>query len=256
MRSRGFSIIELLVAMAVTTTCAAAGLSLVIAGQTMARRQPEAADQQQRARTAIETLGAELAIAGAGLDRGARAGPLSQYFAPIVPSADGGVTIWYVSSQSAQATLAAPLDPSATYAAIDSGGMCPSSEAACAFAPDTTAILFDISGCHDVIRVDDVTSTGIAVRPAIRGCAYAAGTSIGRGEVRTYRVDPAARQLLRRDEATGSTLPVLENVAAMTIERLDAGRRVRIALRFVSALLQVPDFVVTLDMSPPNVPGG
>ena len=61
-----------------------------------------------------------------------------------------------------------------------------------------------VGGCHDVLRVDavdrDRRSRSARARAA---CAYAAGAAIAQGEVRTYRVDTAARQLLRRDEATG-----------------------------------------------------
>jgi prepilin-type N-terminal cleavage/methylation domain-containing protein len=250
---RGFSIIELVVAMAVTTTCAAAMLSLVSAGQSIARAQPEAADQQQRARIAIQTLGSELARAGAGLDRGARAGPLVQYFTPVERSADGGLTLWYVSDASTQATLGAPFDPGAIEAAIDSAGSCPAAEPACAFAPATSAILFDSGGCRDVLRIDDVAAGTIVTRPAARNCAYPAGSSVARGEVRTYRVDPVSRQLLRRDEATGTSLPVLDEIAGMTIDILDAGRRVRISLRVASTLFQVPELAIALDVAPPNL---
>ena len=117
-RAGGFSLIELLMAMAVMVTFSSALMSLILAGQSMARMQPEAADVQQRARIALQTLGAELALAGAGLDRGLQAGPLAQYFPPVLPSADGGLTIWYVSNRQAQTTLAGPLDPGATDAPI------------------------------------------------------------------------------------------------------------------------------------------
>src|SRR5258705_1353759 len=108
-RDAGFSLIELLVAMAVMVSVSGALLSLILAGVSIARRQPEAADLQQRARIALQTLGAELALAGAGLDRGPSAGPLAQFFAPIGPSGDGGITLWYVSGREAQTTLACAL---------------------------------------------------------------------------------------------------------------------------------------------------
>ncbi len=255
--SAGFSILELLVSMGVMSACAAAFLSLVVAGQAIARRQPEAADQQQRARTAIETLGAELSLAGAGMDRAARPGPLARYFPPVVPSADGGVTVWYVESPGGQAALLDPLPPTATYVGIDDGGTCPPGMPACAFSANTSAILFDGAACHDVVRIDAVTPTGLVLRPAVRTCSYAAGASIAQGVVRTYRVDSAARQLLRRDDATGSTLPVLDNISAMDIAWLDSGRRVRLTLRFAPAILvQVPDLVVTIESTPPNQRGG
>lgn len=255
--SAGFSILELLVSMGVMSACAAAFLSLVVAGQTIARRQPEAADQQQRARTAIETLGAELALAGAGMDRAARPGPLARYFPPVVSSADGGVTIWYVGSAGGQAALFDPLAPTGTYAGVDDGATCPAGTPACGFSAGSSAIVFDGVACHDVVRIDAVTPTGLVLRPAVRACSYAPGASIAQGEVRTYRVDTATRQLLRRDEATGLTLPVLDNVASMDIAWLDSGRRVRLTLRFMPAILvQLPDLVVALESTPPNERGG
>jgi prepilin-type N-terminal cleavage/methylation domain-containing protein len=253
----GFSILELLVAMAVMSACAAAFLSLVVSGQQIARRQPEAADQQQRARTALETLGAELSLAGAGMDRGPRPGPLAGYFSPVVPSADGGVSIWYVGSSGGQAALSDPLATTATYAGIDDSGTCPVGSPACAFTANNTAILFDGVACHDVVRIDAVTPTGLVFRPAVRGCSYGPGTSIAEGQVRTYRVDTSTRQLLRRDEATGSTQPVLDHVASMDIAWLDSGRRVRLTFRFMPAILvQLPDLVVSLESTPPNQRGG
>jgi len=252
----GFSMLELLVSMGVMSACAAAILSLVVAGQSIARSQPEAADQQQRARTAVETLAAELSLAGAGMDRGGRAGPLDRYFPPVVPSADGGVTVWYV-APGGQAALLDPLPAAATYVGVDDGGSCPPGVPSCAFSAATTAIVFDGVACHDLLRIDAVTSTGLVLRPAARTCGYGPGASIAEGEVRTYRVDTATRQLLRRDEATGSTLPVLDNVASMGVSWFDSGRRVRLTLRFMPAILvQVPDLVVTLESTPPNQRGG
>lgn len=253
----GFSTLELLVAIGVMTACAAAFLSLVVAGQAIARRQPEAADQQQRARTAVETLGAELSLAGAGMDRGPRPGPLARYFPPVVPSADGGVSLWYVGRSGGQAALSDPLAPTSTYAGVDDGGTCPAGNPACSFSVNSSVIVFDGVACHDVLRIDTVTATGLVFRPAVRACAYGPGASIAQGEVRTYRVDTGTRQLLRRDEATGSTQPVLDNVASMDIAWLDSGRRVRLTFRFMPAILvQLPDLVVTLESTPPNQRGG
>jgi prepilin-type N-terminal cleavage/methylation domain-containing protein len=228
-RAYGFSLIELLVAMAVMVTVSGALMSLILAGESIARAEPEAADLQQRARVALQTLGAELALAGAGLDRGPQAGMLAQFFPPIAPSSDGGLTIWYVSSREAQATLAVPLADGATDAILQNGGNCPATITGCAFTPDTTAIVFDAHGCRDVLRVDDVTAVSLGLR--------------------------AARQLMRRDEATGATVPVLDNVAAMSVEVVDAGRRVRVTLRLVTPTPNpmVPDFLISYDALPPNL---
>ena len=93
------------------------------------------------------------------------------------------------------------------------------------------------------------------MRAGVRACAYDTGAAIAQGEVRTYRVDPATRQLLRRDEATGTTVPVLDNVTAMTVEYLDGGRRVRITLRLAAATPSplMPDLDISYDVMPPNL---
>jgi Tfp pilus assembly protein PilW len=251
--ARGFSIIELVIAAAIMSACGGAILSLVMAGQRIARVQPEAADQQQRARMAIETLTSELSRAGAGLDRGPRAGPLAAYFIPAETSADGGLTVWYVAAHGGQAAMAAALAPSATDVLIDSGAACPSAQPTCGFTRGSSVIMFDAGGCRDAGRIDDVTASALVLRAAMRTCAYSTRAAIAEGAVRTYRVDPLTRQLLRRDEATGTTAPVLDNVASMTIEWLDGGRRARITLRVVATLLHFPDLVVAIDAAPPNL---
>jgi hypothetical protein len=219
--------------------------------------QPEAADVQQRARIALQVLGSELALAGAGLDRGPLAGPLAQFFAPAVPSADGGITIWYVSSRMAQATLAMPLAPGETGAYIQPPAECPVADPACTFSNASTALVFDAHGCRDVVRVDRVTAAALDVRAGARGCVYAPGAALAQGEVRTYRVDPASRQLLRRDEATGASVPLLDNVLGMDVEYLDAGRHIRLTLRLSPAIANplVPPFEVSCDVRPPNLQG-
>jgi prepilin-type N-terminal cleavage/methylation domain-containing protein len=98
-KARGFTLVELLVAMAIAVTLGGAVVSLIVAGQWIASAQPEAADAQQRARVAVQALSVDLARAGAGVERGALSGPLVRFFPAIGPSADGGVTIWYVSGR-------------------------------------------------------------------------------------------------------------------------------------------------------------
>jgi prepilin-type N-terminal cleavage/methylation domain-containing protein len=249
--ARGFSLLELLVAMAITTTTAGALLSLVVAGQSIARLQPEAADLQQRARIATHVLATELARAGAGMDAGPYAGPLADRFVPVTPSADGGMTIWYVVSGGAQGTLADALRDDAVAATVVLHPPC--AGPGCGFADNETAMIFDNSGCHDLARVETGSVSALVLANAPRTCSYAAGSAIASGEVRTFLVDAAARQLLRRDEATHVSVPVADNVAAMAVEYLDGGRRIRVTLRFVPVLLrQVPDLVVVLDVRPPN----
>lgn len=246
------NLVELLIAMAITTTTAGTLLSLVVLGQSIARFQPEAADLQQRARIATQVLATELSRAGAGTDAGPLAGPLARRFAPVSSSSDGGLTIWYVAEGTAQGTLTAALAPDALAVSIAPDASC--AGVSCGFAADTTAVIFDDSGCHDVARVEAAAPAGLVLAPSPgRTCSYSAGAAIAQGEVRTFRVDSLSRQLVRRDEATGIAVPVSDNVAGMSVEYPEPGR-VRVTLRFVPALLrQVPDLVVSLDARPPNL---
>ena len=88
---------------------------------------------------------------------------VAQYFPPVGPSADGGITLWYVSSREVQTTLAGPLAPGATDALIQD----------VAFSPASTGIVFDAHGCHDVLRIDAASPAWLEVPPALEdGATY------------------------------------------------------------------------------------
>ena len=112
------TLIETVVATGLTVALSGTVLSLATAGQRLARSQPETADLQQRARLALQALGADLRDAGAGLARGSLAGPLVRHFPPVAPSADEGITIWTVTSREAQAAPAMPIAQGATAVAL------------------------------------------------------------------------------------------------------------------------------------------
>ena len=243
--SPGFTLLELLIATAIMTTVGCAFVSLILSAQSIARTQPEAADQQQRARMAVQELAGDVARAGGGLDRGANAGPLARYLPALEVAPDGSVTVRYLSRRSAQATLTAGLPRGETAVAVDAGG---------GFAAGSSALVFDRTGCRDLVRVTDVTETLLVVGGAPRTCAYAAGASIAEAEARTYRVDPVARQLQRRDESTGSTLPMLDGVSRMQVEVLDGARRVRISLQLAPGGSRgLRDLGVSFDVMVPNL---
>jgi prepilin-type N-terminal cleavage/methylation domain-containing protein len=242
--SPGFALIELLIATAIMATVGCAFVSLILSAQAIARTQPEAADQQQRARMAVQALSADVARAGAGLDRGANAGPLGRYLPPLEVAPDGSLTIRYVSSRSAQAILAAGLPRGETAVVVDAGS---------GFTAGTSALVFDATGCHDLVRVTDVAETLLVITATPRMCAYGPGAAIAQAEARTYRVDPAARQLQRRDDATGSTLPMLDGVSRMQVEVLDGARRVRISLEMAPGTSRgVRELAVAFDVVVPN----
>src|SRR6516162_7579041 len=84
-RDAGFSLVEVIVATALTMSLTGVVVSLCAPGTTASPVLPEAIDLQQRARVAADVLTQELSKAGAGLSSGPQLGPLVDYFAPIVP---------------------------------------------------------------------------------------------------------------------------------------------------------------------------
>jgi hypothetical protein len=269
------SLVETLVATTLAVAMSGAVLSLVVAGQAIARTHPEAADLQQRARVALQIVGAELRDAGAGLEQGSLVGPLARYFPPVVPSIDDGVTIWTARNYDAQAMVRTAAVPGATTVVVDDSAGCPPGAGACAFASDASVIAFTPGGCRTAMRLSDASADVLQLEAPLAGCTLEPGSAVAAGTVRTYWVDPVGRQLIRRDEATGSSAPVLDGVAAMTTEYYaDAGgtspitgagdaelmrvRRVRVTLRFVASnpLLRIPDLAVAVDVAPRNLAGG
>jgi prepilin-type N-terminal cleavage/methylation domain-containing protein len=249
--ARGFSLVELLVAMALMAMVGGAFMTLVLAGESIARAQPEAWDVHQRARIAMQTLGAELALAGAGPDRGPRRGPLVSSFSPVEIAADGSFTVWYVAARGGQGSLASALPPGRADAALAHAGDCPTARPACAFTPGSTAILFTPGGARDALRIDAVMDVSLMFRAGPQS-AYPAGASIAEGEVRTYRVDSTARQLVRRDEATGASLPVVDGIVAMAAEIREGGTVIRVTLR-LAGTAPASELVIAFDVPMPNV---
>jgi hypothetical protein len=267
------SLLEVLVSMALTLALSGTVLSLLSAGQTIARTQPERADLQQRARVALQVLGTELRDAGAGLDRGPAAGPLNGSFPPIAPSAEGGITVWRAAGGAAQGTLAIAAAPLATLLTLADSPGCAAGQGACGFSPASTVLVFGAGGCRAAVRVDAVGPNTLQLA-APAGCALVAGASIAEGVVRTYFVDPVARQLMRRDESSGSVAPLLDGVVSLTMALFaDAAgataiaggsdadlirvRRVRLTLRLTASnpLLRIPDLDMTVDTVPRNLQG-
>lgn len=268
------SLVEVLVSAMLSVALSGAALSLVTVAQNLAHTQPERLDQQQRARVALQVLAAELRDAGAGIESGDLAGPLARFFPAVALSPAGGVTIWKTVSANAQGTTAFAVAVGSSTVTLRDSPICPPGEAACGFTPGTTAIAFTVSGCRTTMRIGAVTGSALELAAPLAGCALDAGAAVAQGEVRTYRVDTVAHQLVRRDEATGSSAPLLDGVASLAVSLFaDAAgaepiagtsdaelmrvRRIALALRFIVAnpLLRIRDLDVVVDAVPRNLQG-
>jgi prepilin-type N-terminal cleavage/methylation domain-containing protein len=164
-RQRGFSMIELMVAMVVTLVVSGAIFGLLSAGGNAFRREPEVADRQQNIRIAMDSIARDIEDAGAGL-------PLvSQVFThtdtPLVPPAATGAGAPYLNGQGPQGVMGA--------AGMAARGAAPTGSAA------------DTSDNSDVLEI----LTGEASCPVFRACAPAGLNGTAVNNVSTFETIPA-----------------------------------------------------------------
>jgi hypothetical protein len=230
---RGFSLVELLVSTAIMLAVGAVVVSLLGPARRASWLQPEVSEIQQRGRVAAGLLYKDLVMAGAGPyqgGEGARTGPLSQFFAPVLPyragrsgsdpargvfHRDDAVTIVYVPATAAQARISVPMDASSDVVVELQPG-CPQDDPACGFEAGMSALLFDGTTAWDAFEVVEVL--GSALRVVHRGQSftrsYQPGSTVVQAEWHTYYFDPAQHQL-RYYDGLYTDVPVVDNVAGV-----------------------------------------
>jgi hypothetical protein len=227
----GFTVVELLVASALTSILLISVLGLVALHAALARSQPERLDVQQRARAASETLHRDLLRAGAGIDVGPRGGPLVHYLPPIVPRRMGlqvpdgpavaradTLTVTYVAGSMSQTTTAAPLDMAAPLLQVTPYATCPPPVSLCGLAPGATVLILSRSGGSDWFRLTTVSSAGAVLQSLQIGAAsHGIGDLVAEAERYTYYFDAAARQL-RRYNGFQTDVPVVDDVVGVAFE--------------------------------------
>lgn len=225
--SAGVTIVELMVAMAVTLVLSGAALGVVNTLRGFVAAQPEISDMQQRLRTALHLMANELVNAGAGLDRTALAGPLLHVLPPIVPyrrgqvDDDGQAGVWfrpdalslaYVAGASAQAPIIGAVDDGARLL-VDLGANCGAfaPTEVCGFVRGMRAVVLDPTGAHDFVTVERVAGSRVdLVHRGALASAYADGRAVlAHVAVHTYA--------LRVDAATGT--PQLSHYDGFVTER-------------------------------------
>ena len=229
--SAGFTLAEMLVAMALTLAVVSAVAGLAAQTDRLARTQPRVMDAQQRARVVAEALGRDLRMAGAGIDRGAMTGPLHHAFTAVWPRRVGRlradspetaradvITLVYVPDTLVQTSLAAGHAASAGQVALSPCA----TGAACRLARGATLALFDAQGRVDVLGVlggvdglPDVRTLGVSAG------GFASGDTIAEVVIRSYYFDSASSQV-RVYDADGTDQPLVDEVAGLTFEYFGA----------------------------------
>lgn len=225
---RGFSLIEVLVAMGIVLVVTGAIFSVVNPSQGVFRVQPEVSDMHQRMRVAVDRLSRDLLMAGAGPYSGPAGGALTNFFAPVGPyrtgrftSAPGqnshyrpdAISLLYVPDTASQTTIRDPMaEETSAVINLNAQPGCPLTEPLCGFGEGQVVLISDDTGAWDTGRVTGLQASTLHVQH--RGQlarAYEAGAQITVVEAHSYYLDPAQDQL-RHDDGWGTDLPLVDNV--------------------------------------------
>ena len=224
--SRGFSLVEMVVAVALVLVALGAVFTLANPAHPTFQAQPVAIDMQQRTRVAVDAISGDLLAAGAGLGK---------YVAPVLPFRRGlispdspgsfftdRISVLYVPPKTATTTLNAPSDAgSVVYVNAQPG--CSLAKPLCGFVVNTLAAVFDETGTYDTFRIASLQENPPAIvrHPGPWSKAYAAGATLTAIESVTYwlRIDTGkgTSELMRYDGRV-TDLPVADEVVGLTFE--------------------------------------
>ena len=194
---------------------------------------PEVADMQQRLRVAEDTLYRNLVMAGAGAYAGTQTGPLTCFFAPVLPSRQGAVrddapgtyrtdtiTLMYVPATAVQTTIVGGLHGHSGDITVKAEPNCPQGQKLCGFEEGSTALIYDDTGNYDVATMTNVRNATAHVQVNwTNGIAsYNEGTKIVQAESRTYFLNAATSQLLFYDGSANGDVPVVDHIVGLTFD--------------------------------------
>ena len=233
----GFTLAELLVAMALTIVALGLATSLLHPVSVAFHALPEAVEAQQRLRVAAQTLAEDIMSAGAGpvAGWGGRAVPAWPAVLPCrwagepLGTRPGGcagqdaISVVATSFAAPQAIVAEDLAASGSAIHVAPLSACALSHPACRFHDDTRAIVADGSGAWDLVRVTAVSIDGLTLEhagsPPTR--LYRAGAIVGEVGTSAYslRLDPATGvSQLRRSTNGSADMPLVDHVTSLRFE--------------------------------------
>jgi prepilin-type N-terminal cleavage/methylation domain-containing protein len=243
-RGNGFSLIEVMVALALTLVVAASVCALLNPAESAFLAGTEVSDVQQRLRLATDTLYRALIMAGAGAYIGKQTGGLHAYFAPVLPFRRGAVgnaaagsyttdtiTVLYVPPTAAHTTTSMPLLAASATLRVNADSGCPRSPDGtptplCGLEPGTTVLIFDDVGRYDVFTVmtaaEDTAQLAVNKPSSAATTMYPTGSTVVEAIHRTYTLhtDAAGKlyQLVSYDGSDQGEVPVVDNVVGLSFE--------------------------------------
>jgi hypothetical protein len=224
---------ELLVATAITATCAGIVAGALQAAGEASRLQPERGEVQQRLRIGVGAVRDRLALAGLGVEGGAAAGTLARRVPVLFPHRRGmpgaeapatvasdRVTIYSVPAGGTYVPLAAPMAGTSASLVLTNGPGCPAPAPACRFAAGQLLLAFDATGTHDVFVAAAVWADGVQPDRTL-SVPYdpALGAAVVPLEVAAIGLDTTTAQL-RLWGPGGVGQPLLDDVVGFSLEYL------------------------------------
>ncbi len=234
-RDRGFSLLEIVIAMGLMLIVTAGVFSMMHPAQGAFSTELEAAELQQRLRVAADTLTKDLMIAGAGAYSGSQAGSLSYFFQPVMPFRRGTanddaagtfagdrITVIYIPTTGAQTTLGADLTPESLTLQVRARSDCPPGVNLCGFTKDMTVLVYDDTGSFDVFTIASLIDASAQMTiggPARAGATYAAGARVVEAVSRSYFLKTdATTGISQLMQSAAADTPVVDHVVGLTFD--------------------------------------
>lgn len=226
MSRRGFTVIELVVALAITLVVAGGVATMTGPLRDLFERSLLASDLDAGGRAVLDAVARDIREAGSGP---AIRGP-DQHFARVVtavtlmqdlatPAAGTtgqGVRLLRVPAQAAQAVLAAAASDGATSLLIDTAARCRGGPPACGFAPAMAAVVFDTTHAQ-LIEVAATGSGLLRVTPPLAS-GFAAGAIVCELAMVTYGTRALAGGIARLVRVAGGLeQPMIDHVVDFAV---------------------------------------
>lgn len=232
----GFSLVELTIALAVSSLVTAAVFAMLDPANGAFLTQPEAVDVAQRGRTVVDAIARD--VTGAGGVPSVAAADARRAAAAIFPYRIGRrgadppgtfdasrMATWRVSPAGPQAVLATPLASASGATSVVPGSGCHVGSPSCGFAPGMTVGAFSHSGIVDLYSVVSVSGPTLVLQhnQADSARVYPPGeTTLAEVVVGTYFFSRDAvtgvGQLRRYDGDNGADVPVADHIESLVFE--------------------------------------
>jgi hypothetical protein len=244
---RGFTVVEMLVSMAIMVGITGVIFQLVNPAHGAYRTQPEVSDMQQRLRVSTTSLTNDLVMAGAGSPAGGLlTGSLMNYFAAVQPYRmgqllsdpdagvfyrDNAITMYFVPVGSPQTSVLDPMPQTSSELKVNAEPSCAgtSEPLGCKFKEGMRVIIFDETGAYDDMTLTEVQDSALHLQHNKMypgndlSKKYQPGAQIAQITQHTYYLNAATNQLMlydgdQRDEA------LVDNVIDLKFEYFGEAR--------------------------------